>query len=282
MTTRQESFAIQGMYCARCAVNIGRALTQLDGLLSAYVNYATERATVTFDPARIGLAHIVDAASGAEYSVPLDNITWYVSDLLYATSEATVQKVLGRCAGVVRVSTNLSSARITLQGFAGRIDRDEIESRLRHLGLGAGQISRRTVALEFAVRMLVAIFVTFILGWGALNSLGLSANVRETPAAYLLVLLALFGIFGAGWPTTGARGLLSGRVSLTTARGLRCFQHCYSSAVRHSSCFQGHDRGWLAGVERLDGRRRVECGATFCWSRHVTLASASHPKRGVG
>jgi copper chaperone CopZ len=200
MTTRQESFAIQGMYCARCAVTIGQALTQLDGLLSAYVNYATERATVTFDPERIGLARMVDAVSHAGYSVPLDNITWYVGDLVYATSAATVQKVLSRCDGVVRVSADLASTRITFQGFARHINRDEIDNRLGRLGLGAGQMSRVSVATEFMVRMLLAVLAAFMLSWGALNRLGLSASVRDTPAAVLLVLLAMFGMFGAGWP----------------------------------------------------------------------------------
>jgi copper chaperone CopZ len=200
MTTRQVSFAIQGMYCARCAVTIGHALTQLDGLLSAYVNYATERATVTFDPVRIGPARMVDAVSHAGYSVPLDNITWYVGDLLYATSAATVQKVMSRCNGVVRVSADLASDRITLQGFVRHINRDEIENRLGRLRLGAGQLSRGSVATEFFVRMLVAVLVAFMLSWGALNRLGLSASVRDTPAAVLLVMLAMFGMFGAGWP----------------------------------------------------------------------------------
>jgi copper chaperone CopZ len=200
MTTRQVSFAIQGMYCAGCAVTIGHALTQLDGLLSAYVNYATERATVTFDPVRIGPARMVDAVSHAGYSVPLDNITWYVGDLLYATSAATVQRVLSRCDGVARVSADLVSARIRLQGFAGHISRDEVDNQLGRLGLGAGQSSHGSVAAEFIIRMLVAVLVAFTLSWGTLNHLGPPASVRDTPGAILLVLLAMFGIFGAGWP----------------------------------------------------------------------------------
>ena len=186
MTTRQVSFAIQGMYCARCAVTIGQALTQLDGLLSAYVNYAAERATVTFDPARIGPARMVDAVSQAGFSVPLDNLTWYVGDLLYATSAATVQKVLSRCEGVVRVSADLASARITLQGFDRHINRDEIANRLGRLGLGGGQTSRGRVAAEFIARTLLAVIVAFMLSWGALNQLGLSASERDRPAAILL------------------------------------------------------------------------------------------------
>ena len=55
---------ISGMTCASCANRIERKLNELDGV-SATVNYATERATVDFDPAAVApeqLAHAVEEA----------------------------------------------------------------------------------------------------------------------------------------------------------------------------------------------------------------------------
>ena len=55
---------ISGMTCASCANRIERRLNQLDGV-SATVNYATERATVDFDPTTVApeqLAHAVEEA----------------------------------------------------------------------------------------------------------------------------------------------------------------------------------------------------------------------------
>jgi len=43
---------ITGMTCASCANRIERRLNRLDGV-SASVNYATERATVDFDPGAV-------------------------------------------------------------------------------------------------------------------------------------------------------------------------------------------------------------------------------------
>ena len=40
---------IAGMTCASCANRVERGLNQLDGV-TASVNYATEKATVDFDP----------------------------------------------------------------------------------------------------------------------------------------------------------------------------------------------------------------------------------------
>ena len=58
------------MSCASCAARIERSLNGLEGV-SASVNYATERATVEYDPRRIGPAALVDAVEQVGYSVRL-------------------------------------------------------------------------------------------------------------------------------------------------------------------------------------------------------------------
>jgi Cu+-exporting ATPase len=61
--------AVDGMTCASCAVRIERKLNGLDGV-HATVNYATERAAVSFDPAKIDvealLATVGEIGYGAE------------------------------------------------------------------------------------------------------------------------------------------------------------------------------------------------------------------------
>ena len=46
---------VSGMTCAACALRIEKKLNKLDGV-SAAVNYATEKANVSFD--QIGRAHV--------------------------------------------------------------------------------------------------------------------------------------------------------------------------------------------------------------------------------
>ena len=64
---------ITGMTCASCANRIERSLNQLDGV-TASVNYATEEATVDFDPAEVEPAELVAAveAVGYEATLPAD------------------------------------------------------------------------------------------------------------------------------------------------------------------------------------------------------------------
>jgi P-type Cu+ transporter len=60
---------VTGMTCAACAANIERALTRAPGIASVGVNYATNRATVTFDPAILSVPAIVEAIRDVGYDV---------------------------------------------------------------------------------------------------------------------------------------------------------------------------------------------------------------------
>ncbi len=61
---------ITGMTCASCANRIERKLNRLDGV-SATVNYATERASVAFDPAAVSPEALVAAVEAAGYQAVL-------------------------------------------------------------------------------------------------------------------------------------------------------------------------------------------------------------------
>ena len=63
------SLPVLGMTCASCVSRIERFLARADGVADAVVNLATERATVRFDPARIGRQGIVAAIEAAGYDV---------------------------------------------------------------------------------------------------------------------------------------------------------------------------------------------------------------------
>src|SRR3954452_19625390 len=66
---------ITGMTCASCASRIERRLNTLDGV-SASVNYATEVATVDYDPAEVAPEQLVGAVEAAGYraALPVDEL----------------------------------------------------------------------------------------------------------------------------------------------------------------------------------------------------------------
>jgi Cu+-exporting ATPase len=69
VATQHLELPISGMTCASCANRIERKLNRLDGV-SASVNYATEKATVDFDPA-VAPEQLVAAVEAAGYQAAL-------------------------------------------------------------------------------------------------------------------------------------------------------------------------------------------------------------------
>ena len=69
-TVDQVELPITGMTCASCANRIERKLNKLDGV-TATVNYATEKAAVSFDADRVSPDDLVHAVQAAGYEATL-------------------------------------------------------------------------------------------------------------------------------------------------------------------------------------------------------------------
>jgi Cu+-exporting ATPase len=61
---------VAGMSCASCAARIESSLGDLPGVATAHVNFATNRATVTYDPAVTGPESFATTVADLGYSVP--------------------------------------------------------------------------------------------------------------------------------------------------------------------------------------------------------------------
>jgi len=72
-SSESVNLAVEGMTCASCANRIEKNLNKLDGV-DASVNFATENAAVTFDPAQVDPSQLIDAVKSAGYvaKLPVD------------------------------------------------------------------------------------------------------------------------------------------------------------------------------------------------------------------
>ena len=71
-STERVRLDLEGMTCASCAARIERKLNRLDGV-EATVNYATDQATVTFDPGVVTVDELVAAVAAAGYRAALED-----------------------------------------------------------------------------------------------------------------------------------------------------------------------------------------------------------------
>ena len=67
MNQNKKTFSIKGMHCASCVMVLERSLKKVDGVLQATVNLATEKATVTYDPAKVTDDKLSSAVSNVGY-----------------------------------------------------------------------------------------------------------------------------------------------------------------------------------------------------------------------
>ena len=71
MANRKETFLIDGMTCASCALTIEKAVNKLDHVDSAVVSLATEKMTVTFDDTTLSPNVIEECVSESGYEASL-------------------------------------------------------------------------------------------------------------------------------------------------------------------------------------------------------------------
>ena len=68
---RTASFTVDNMTCATCPITVRTAMSHVDGVRSVSVDFASKRATVTYDPARATTEAIAAASTNAGYPARL-------------------------------------------------------------------------------------------------------------------------------------------------------------------------------------------------------------------
>ncbi len=111
--------SIRGMSCASCVGRVERAVRLVDGVDSAAVNLATERARISLKPGAKATAAVVNAIREAGYEVAEETIALRVSDMTCASCVGRVEKALKGVPGVLDASVNLATERASVRVLAG-------------------------------------------------------------------------------------------------------------------------------------------------------------------
>src|SRR5688572_18581198 len=104
MSERQISLPITGMTCANCANTVERTLRKTAGVSRADVSFASERATVEFDPERVGELGLAERVQGAGYGVATARIALPITGMTCASCASTVERALSDVPGVLSAS----------------------------------------------------------------------------------------------------------------------------------------------------------------------------------
>ncbi|RJQ56931.1 MAG: copper-translocating P-type ATPase [Desulfobacteraceae bacterium] len=138
MSQQTVTLPVSGMTCANCAMNIERNVKKLSGVSNANVNFATERATVSFDPGSIKIVDIVEKIQRAGFEVATARLEFPVRGMTCANCALNIERTLGKkVPGVVSASVNFASERLALEYLPSLTSLEEIAGVLKRIGFEA-------------------------------------------------------------------------------------------------------------------------------------------------
>ncbi|HKL29065.1 MAG TPA: heavy metal translocating P-type ATPase [Natrialbaceae archaeon] len=132
--TRTVRFDVGGMSCANCSSTVSEAVRSLDGVEEASVNYATDDASVTYDPDRIGLAQIFEAIADSGYEPRSETITIAVTDMSCANCSEAVGDALKGTPGVVDAEVNFATDEAQVRYVSGEVSRSDLYDAIESAG----------------------------------------------------------------------------------------------------------------------------------------------------
>ena len=131
---RTRSIGITGMTCATCAETIERAVGSLEGVASANVNLASEKATFTFDPEKVDISDIEKAIKDSGYGLVSNEVNVKVKGMTCAACVRAVESSLERLDGVISASANLATDSIRVRFEPGLVNISAIKQAISDAG----------------------------------------------------------------------------------------------------------------------------------------------------
>ncbi len=110
---------ITGMTCTTCAATIKKGLAETPGVEQANVSFASEKASVEYDPSKVDLTRIKNTISQLGYGVATKKSIFPVGGMTCASCVARVEEALSSVPGVVSANVNLASEKATVEYIEG-------------------------------------------------------------------------------------------------------------------------------------------------------------------
>ena len=138
MATKNVTLPITGMSCANCALNIERNLKKLQGVEDARVNFASEQATVSFDPEEIEVDEFIRKIEDIGYGIATAKVELPVTGMSCANCAMNIERTLNKkVPGVVQASVNFASERAAVQYLPNLTSVGEMIAAIRKAGYDA-------------------------------------------------------------------------------------------------------------------------------------------------
>lgn len=135
--TKQVTFRIEGMNCAACANRIEKGLSKIHGVSEAAVNFALEKATVSYQPEKATVDEMEAKIEKLGYKTVKETADFHVNGMTCAACANRIEKGLNRLPGVSSATVNLAleSARVVYN--PAQVSIQDLQQKVKKLGYEA-------------------------------------------------------------------------------------------------------------------------------------------------
>ncbi|MCZ8522830.1 MULTISPECIES: heavy metal translocating P-type ATPase [Paenibacillus] len=148
MTTSQATLQITGMTCAACANRIEKGLRKLSGVESANVNFALEKATITFDPAAVDLSQVERKIGDLGYGTLKETAELAITGMTCAACANRIEKGLGKLPGVSKAAVNFAMETAHVEYSGAEVSVSDMLHKVEQLGYKAAPKEENAGAAE--------------------------------------------------------------------------------------------------------------------------------------
>jgi Cu+-exporting ATPase len=212
---QRAKIRVTGMTCTTCAATIENGLIETPGVEKASVNFASEKAAIEYDPAKVDLSTITGAIEQLGYKAASRKSIFPVKGMTCASCVARVESALRGVPGVVSANVNLASEKATVE-YLEETDVTDLQRAVRdagyELGAEAATLEDVTTASQREIkalrnRLIIALVLAAVI-------MVLSMVPHFPFRSYLLWILATPVQFWIGWRFyKGAWGALRHRTA---------------------------------------------------------------------
>jgi len=131
---------VTGMTCANCAATIERQVRKLPGIDVANVNLASEKLSVTFDPALLDEHGIIARVQKVGYGIATGKTELPITGLRDNSDALALEKLLAKQNGVLAAGVSYGTERATLEYVPGMTSIAELAAVIRKAGFDIVQV----------------------------------------------------------------------------------------------------------------------------------------------
>lgn len=150
--TKQLTLPITGMTCANCVATVERNLKKLDGMKAAVVNLSSERATVEFDSAKVGLADMIARVQRAGYGVATGEAELILKRLSDDNDARRLEKALLSLEGVLEAQVSYTTEKARVNYVPTIITQAELRRAVANAGFEAVELGGEAEDAEAKAR----------------------------------------------------------------------------------------------------------------------------------